>query len=69
MIFGLALAGTGSAFEMQEEEQLAFGSAGLSESVLQWQGIVEKELKTYDLLQYTDLILVLIQLESQGVFT
>lgn len=67
MIFGLALAGAGSAFEMQEEEHLAFGSAGLSESVLQWQEIVEKELKTYDLLQYTDLILVLIQLESQGV--
>lgn len=67
MLFGLAIAGTGSAFEMEEEEQLAFASAGLSERVLQWQETVEKELEAYDLLQYTDLILVLIQLESQGV--
>ncbi|SEI87103.1 Peptidase family M23 [Alkalibacterium gilvum] len=67
MIFGLAVAGTGNAFEMQEEEQRSYASAGLSERVLQWQETVEKELEAYDLLQYTDLILVLIQLESQGV--
>lgn len=68
MLFGVAMGGVGGALEMQEEEQhLAFSSAGLSADVLKWKETVEKELSVYNLTAYTDLILVLIQLESDGI--
>lgn len=66
ILFGVALGGSGGALQMEEEEQLSFSSVGLSEDVLQWKDTVEAELAKYDLVEYVDLLLVIIQLESNG---
>lgn len=66
LLFGVALGGSSGALQMEEEEQLSFSSVGLSESVLQWKDTVETELAKYNLTEYVDLLLVIIQLESKG---
>lgn len=66
IIVGTAIGGSGGALEMEEQEELSFSTTGLSEDVLQWKDTVEQELEKYNLTEYTDLILVIIHLESRG---
>lgn len=66
ILFGVAIGGSGGALQMEEEEQLSFSSVGLSEDVLQWKDTVEAELEKYNLTEYADLLLVIIQMESNG---
>lgn len=66
LVMGVAIGGSGTSLEMEEEQRYSLTADGLHEDVLQWREPLENELAKYNLTEYTDLLLVIIKLESNG---
>lgn len=66
MIIGVSLGTSLGGGAVEAEQEMTFNTAGLSEDVLQWENKVIEELEKYNLQQYKDLILVIIEIESGG---